>query len=167
MILDEEVFAVILAITVVASVLSAALVVRDFTGYGEPFISLGLLDSECRIGRYPSRLLIGVNQTLCVFIYNSMRRPVLCEVRLKIAINRSTLPTDTTPSPADAVARWRRALPHATNVTFKVGIMITEEYSRLAGSRVILVFELWLYDTKSMKWSYSGRWTSRHITLEG
>lgn len=167
MILDEEVFALIVAVTVVASVISAALTLRDFMGYGEPFISLGLLDRDCKIGYYPSRLPIGANHTLCVFIYNGMRKPVLYEVKLKIVTNASAMPTDSTPSPVDEIARWRGALPHAGNATFKVNFTIPEKHSRLAGSKVILVFELWLYDTKSMGWFYSGRWTSLHVTLEG
>jgi uncharacterized membrane protein len=99
-ILDEEVFAVILALTIIASSLGIALTWR---ASGEAFTAIGLLDESCKIGVYPRTVAVNQSLTLCIYIYNHMGKPVAYQVLYKVAVNASQLPKATAPSPARAL----------------------------------------------------------------
>ncbi len=159
MILDEEVFAVILAITVVASVFASAMILRP-TSY-EPFIAIGLLNEECKIGEYPKIIYVHENVTLCIFIGNYMHRPVYYKVVFKIA-NASTLPTNTTPAPTKPLKEWTGFLNDNSNTTFKIHIVIDKPPPY---RNATLVFELWTYDIEKDEWVYTGRWTHLHVEI--
>ncbi|MCC6041862.1 MAG: DUF1616 domain-containing protein [Desulfurococcaceae archaeon] len=153
MILDEEVFAVIVALSIIASAVGIATIWRP---EGEGFTAIGLLDESCRIGLYPKRVLPGGNLTLCISVFNYMGRPIAYMVTYKIALNSSQLPTNTTPSSTDPLATWVGALSDRSNRTFLVGVSVPT--TAVVGSRVALVFELWILESRSGTWVYSGRW---------
>ncbi|WP_048191687.1 DUF1616 domain-containing protein [Pyrolobus fumarii] len=160
MILDEEVFAVILAVAVVASVF-AAVHVLDLRP-SEPFTAIGLLDANCKIGEYPREALIGSNVTLCIFVDNHMGRPIYYKVVYRIAAPE-TLPTNTTPSPEPKLLEWRGVLGNKQNTTFIVHVPVAHPKASANTSRVALVFELWIYDTERNQWIYTGRWVHLYI----
>ncbi|MFZ8794654.1 MAG: hypothetical protein ACO2O2_12335 [Acidilobaceae archaeon] len=105
MLLDDEVFAVLTAVVIVASVLGVAMVVRDELG-GERFTAIGLLDENCRMGDYPRYAYLNQTLRLCLYIYNHMGKPVYWRVVYKVGDN-TTLPTTNTTSPRPAMAEWR------------------------------------------------------------
>jgi uncharacterized membrane protein len=167
MILDEEVFAVIIAITIIASVLSFTLMVFPYRG--ENFIALGLLNENCKIGYYPQKinLALSKNITLCIYVYNHMGKPVVYKVIYKIAFNQSQLPTNTTPSSNAPLALWVGALNDSHNATFLVNIEVPDSSIALANKRLSLVFELWILNTSSKEWIYSGRWNHLWVEVVG
>ncbi|MEZ0290292.1 MAG: DUF1616 domain-containing protein [Sulfolobales archaeon] len=158
MILDEEVFAVILAVSIVASVIGVASVIPRAT---ESFMALGLLDEFCRIGSYPSKAYNDSTITLCIFVYNHMGRPVYYKVVYKIGSN-TTIPTNTTPSPESVLAEWRGVLNMDSNTTFKIKIPV---YAKRINSTIALIFELWVWDTSSNSWKYSGVWNHLYVNV--
>ena len=160
LILDEEVFAVILAITIVASTVAIAFTLRPETV--EPFTALGLLNEECKIGDYPRTVVNGSTIDLCIFVANYMGKPVYYEVLYKIGTSEN-LPSNTTPSPAEPVDKWIGVLNNKQNTTFKVKIPVYT--STLNTSEVALIFELWLYDTSTSSWVYSGRWNHLYVNV--
>lgn len=161
MIMDEEVQAVIIALTVVASVFASAMVLRQGT-VAEPFDAIGLLDASCKIGYYPTEALVGGNVSLCIFVSNHMGRPEYYKIVYKIGTSES-LPTNTTPSPEPPLMEWRVALPHDGNVTLpvKVPFKPPSEYRRL--DRVAVIFELWRYDAERGGWVYTGKWVHLYV----
>lgn len=158
MILDDEVFAVIIAITIVASALAAAQIL--VTGSGEPFIALGLLDGSCMIGNYPSRVPNGSYVDLCIFVYNHMGKPIYYKVIYRIG-SPSDLPTNTTPSKAPAIMEWRGALKDGGETKFRVRIPVYIYGS--SGMNATLIFEAWIYSTEKGGWIYSGVWNHLHV----
>ncbi|MCS7099817.1 MAG: hypothetical protein NZ925_05705, partial [Sulfolobales archaeon] len=123
-VLDEEVFAVILAVSVIGSVLAASVALRPEPV--EPFTSLGLLNSECKIGEYPREVYAGGEVELCVLVYNYVGYPVLAQVRYKIA-DRESIPTNTTPSRASALMNVTAVVPHRGELLRKIRVPIPKE----------------------------------------
>jgi len=161
LLLDDEVFAVLTAIVVVASVFSAAMLIRE--GYvAEPFTAIGLLNENCRIGEYPGYVRSNSTVTLCLYVYNHEGKPLYWKVVYRLGSNK-TLPTNTTPSPEPAIQEWRGVLGHRQNSTFKVVVRIPE--IPLNTTRVTLIFELWAYDVNLHTWVYTGRWVHLHVNV--
>lgn len=159
--LDEEVFAVILAITIVGSAIAIAQVVRpEIT---EPFNALGLLNEECKIGDYPRYVYPGGNLTLCIFLYNHRDYPALLQVRYKIGTN-ATLPTNTTPSPQPVLKVFEFLVGVKENVTKPITIPIAINES-LKDKRIALIFELWIYDLEKKSWVYTGIWNHIYVDV--
>lgn len=160
LILDEEVFAVIMAITVIASIAGIAIVLKpDVT---EPFIAIGLLNEECKVGEYPSTLYNSTHVDLCIYLVNYMGKPIYYRVVYKIG-SRETLPTNTTPSSENDILSYPGLLDHGENKSFPVEIPVytVDQLPR----EVALIFELWLYDTSIHKWIYSGRWVHLYVNV--
>jgi len=159
-VLDEEVFAVILAISVVGSVLASASVLRPEVV--EPFTALGLLDSSCRIGTYPREVYPGGEVELCVYVYNHVGYPILAQVRYKVT-EPGDIPTNTTPSKASVVKNITALVSHKQEVLRKVKLPIPLELPQ--SEKVALVIELWVYDLKTGDWVYSGRWNHLYVRV--
>ena len=162
MILDEGVFGIIIAITIIASIFSIAMILRP--NVTEPFIALSLLNEYCKIGDYPKYAYIDQNLTLCISILNYLNKPVYWKIIYRIG-SIDTLPTNTTPSPEPALKTWRGVLNHGENTTFNIVIPIKTPKHLANAKNITLIFELWLYDTNTNKWIYSGRWVHLHIEL--
>ncbi len=160
-ILDDEVFAVIMALVVVGSVFAVANIVRPEVT--EPFTAIGLLNEECVIGDYPKNVFVGQNVSLCIFLHNHMGYPILAQVRFKIGTN-DTIPTNTTPSPQPTITNFTFILGHDENITKKISVIIAANESMI-GKRIALIFELWQYDTDRDTWVYTGRWTHLYVLL--
>ncbi len=159
MLANNEVFAVILALVVVGSVLGAAQLIAP--GVGEPFTALGLLNEDCLIGPYPRRVVNNSYLDLCVYVYNHMGRPIYYKVVYKIG-GVDDLPTNATPSRAPVISEWRGVLGDNGNKTFRVSVNV---YSRSLLSNVTLIFELWIYNTDRNTWVYNGIWNHLHIQV--
>lgn len=160
MIMDEEVFAVLLAVTIVASVIGVALVIRP--DVPEPFMAIGLLGENCKIGNYPRAVTNSSQVDLCMFVANYMGRPVLYKVVYKVG-DRETLPTNTTPSPRDVILLWMGVLGNKENVTRPVIVPVVVHGP---GAReVALIFELWVYDTSISDFAYSGKWVHYYVNV--
>lgn len=163
-ILDEEVFAVMISITVIASVIGFAVVV--FPRDGESFVAMGTLNENCRLGGYPTQVVMGSNITLCIFIYNHLGKPVVYQVVYKIGLDSSQLPTNTSPSIAEPLKLWRGILEHGRNITFYVSVHIPYD-NRLLNRNASLIFELWILNSEKEAWSYSGRWNHLWVRIVG
>ena len=159
--LDEEVFAVLTAIIVVASVFSAAMIVRPSNP--EPFSAIGLLDQNCKIGDYPDFVLIGENLTLCIYISNHMGKPMAFMVKYKFGTPQ-TLPTNTTPSPAPTQREYIVVLDNNESTLFKREIPVPYN-PQLVGQNATIIFELWQYNTTSNQWNYTGKWVHLHVKV--
>lgn len=160
LIIDEEVFAVILAVSVVASAVGIAVVLRPETV--EPFTAIGLRSKDCVIGDYPNVASNNSFLNLCISVLNYMGKPIYYRVIYKIG-DRETLPTNTTPSQREQVLTWMGVLGDKRNATMLIEIPV---YTREPlPNRVALIFELWLYDAESAQWVYTGRWTHLYINI--
>jgi len=159
--LDDEVFAVILAVVVVASVFAAA---QEFRRT-EPFNAIGLLNENCQIGEYPSFALTGENLTLCIYVSNQMGIPEAFKVVYRFG-NIDALPTNTTPSTAPEL--WSRiiVLDSGQDSLLKYAFPIPNS-PELIGTNATLIFELWMYNATSGLWEYTGRWVDLNLRVVG
>ena len=156
MIFNDEVFAVMLALITIGSIATAALYLKS--DVPEPFIALGLLNENMKIGDYPKVIVEGENITLGVFVFNYMGYPLYYKVVFKVGDN-NTIPTNSTPSPNPVVEYWEGFIEHNENATFPINISLNE-----VGDKA-LIFELWIYDPESNDWVYSGRWNHLYVRV--
>ncbi|MEL9998400.1 MAG: hypothetical protein QXH99_07915, partial [Sulfolobales archaeon] len=110
-VLDEEVFAVIIALAIVGSALGIAQLLRPEVT--EPFVAIGLLSSGCRIGDYPKEVFEGEDARLCIYLYNHLGHPQLMMVKYKLG-SRDTLPTNTSGSPGETIKTFIFILNHGS-----------------------------------------------------
>ena len=156
MILDDEVFAVLLAIIVVGSVFAAAQVIPRHT---EPFTAIGLLNAEGKIGDYPRTILVGEPVKLNIFLDNHLGRAALLQVRMKLG-GRDHLPSPNESLDSPVILNRTVVLEDGGNTTIPVVFRLGEP-----GRNVALVFELWGYNTTTHRWEYTGRWVHLYVNV--
>ena len=161
--LDEEVFAVFIAVVVVGSVFSAAQLLRPANP--EPFSAIGLLNQDCVIGDYPSEVYSGDNVTLCLFVDNHLGYTALFRVVYKMGSN-ATLPTNETPSSAPVSAEWDFLLDSGENATSRVTVPVMVDLGDNVSRHAALIFELWYLDPSSAEWVYTGRWVHLYVLVK-
>lgn len=161
-VISDEVFAVILAIVVISSVISVAVLLRPEVA--EPFIAIGLLDENCKLsGNYPKLVIAGGEVHLCLYIFNYKGYPALVQVRYKIGGSHE-IPTNTTPANLASLKNFTKLLNHNEEALMKVKLPVIVNESLIIGNAT-LIFELWVYDTGRNAWVYSGQWTHLHVEV--
>lgn len=155
MILDEEVFAVIMAISIVASAVGIALVIPRNP---EPFTALGLLNEEGKIGEYPKEVYVNRSFKLHVFISNHLGYTALFSVKAKLG--RGEIPTNETPLNTPVLAEKYALLCHQCNTTIPFELRLSE-----AARNETLVFELYQYNPGRGIWEYTGRYVFLRINV--
>ncbi|MEM2021644.1 MAG: hypothetical protein QXP80_05415 [Zestosphaera sp.] len=162
-VINDEVFAVIMALVILGSVLTTATMLRPEVT--EPFTAIGLLNSECRIGDYPWYVIAGGKTDLCVYVFNYMGYPILAQVRYKVG-TASDLPTNNTPSVLRSLENLTAVIAHNSENLIKVSLPVVVDES-LIGKNASLILELWVYDVSKGVWVYSGRWAHLHVRVIG
>lgn len=157
---DDEVFAVILAVSIVASVLGTVLILRPFSS--EKFSAIGLLDENCKIGNYPEIAVNGTEIKLCLFVYNHLGEPAYYKVVYRIG-NNDTLPSNLTSSPAQEIKEWKVILNNDENTTFPISVPVFLNANET--DKAALIFELWAYNMTIGNWEYTGLWTDLYINV--
>lgn len=156
MIIDEEVLAVLTALVIVGSVLSIAMLIPRKP---EPFLAIGLLNEKGYIGDYPTTIVAGEPVRLNVFLANYLGRVALLQVRVKLG-SRGWIPSNSTPLDAPALQNITVVLEDGKNLTVPVTLKISEP-----GINRAIVFELWMFNTTSGTWVYTGRWNHLYVNV--
>jgi len=147
---DEEVFAVVLAILVVVSVFAVAQ--TFFAGrVVEPFSELGVLGPYMKIGDYPREVHIGEKFKLYIYVGNHMGRVMYYIVYIKLG-NQSIPLNFTYPYPAPIIVGYERIIMHNESWIFPIYLSINE-----TGINYRLVFELWIYNETTMSEQFHQR----------
>ena len=102
--IDEEVAAVIIAITVVAAVLAYSQLLMEGR-ITEPFSAIGLLGPEMKRGGYPKAVRVDETIDLYLFIDNHEGRTMYYVVKAKLG-NKSTTVNSTMPAKARVIATY-------------------------------------------------------------
>ncbi|RLE84581.1 MAG: hypothetical protein DRJ41_02880 [Thermoprotei archaeon] len=153
--IDEEVAAVIIAITVVAAVFSYSQLLMEGR-VTEPFSAIGLLGPEMKIGGYPRTVRVNETIDLYLFIDNHEGRITYYMIKAKLG-NKSTTVNSTIPAKAQVIATYETILAHGQNKTIPVTLRVGRPMTNAR-----LIFELWsLYENNTLK--YTGRWV--HLWL--
>jgi uncharacterized membrane protein len=157
-IFDEEVLAVMAAITVVATVF--AVYQMFYAGrVVEPFSELGLLGPAGKIGDYPKEVVAGSPFLLNVYVGNQEGKAVFYKVLIK-AGDKSSVVNASMPLLAKPLMDIRVVLGHNTSRIIPVNVTLYEP-----AFNVRLVFEMWVYNETAREFSYYGRWNHLWINV--
>ena len=154
--MDEEVFAVLLAIVVVASVFALAQMLTAGRVV-EPFSELGLLGPRAKIGDYPRELVTGERFRLYIYVGNHEGRSTYYRLLVKLG-NSTTFVNSTVPADAPVVKTFELILPHNSTRLIPLEMSINE-----TGVNFKLIVEMWVYDPEVGGFRYHGRWV--HLWL--
>ena len=159
-ILDGEVLAVLVAITMISAVLAT---VQMFSAgrVVEPFSELGLLGPDGKIGGYPEEAVAGSPFTLNVYVGNHEGKTVYYKVLIKLG-DGSSIINETTPLLAEPIMEIRAVLSHNSSQIIPVNITLYKPATSLK-----LVFEMWIFNETSGAFSYHGRWNQLWINVTG
>ncbi len=155
LILDEEVWAVILAVIVVGGVFAVSQAYLSGRVV-EPFSELGLLGKNMKIGDYPRELVVGDNATFYVYVGNHMGRPMYYVVEVKLG-DKST---NIDPAPLKPIFTYERILLHNETWIFRVDLPV-----ETPGLNQRIIVELWIYNETIGDLQYHGRWTQLWINV--
>jgi uncharacterized membrane protein len=153
MILDDEVFAVLMAIVIVSCAIAIAMTITRKT---EPFAAIGILNEEGKMN-YPRTVISGKPLKLNVFIDNHEGRASAFIVFVKLG-SRGNIPNNTNPLNSEPIWNYTIVLNDRSNITIPVELNLSGE-----GNDVAIVFELWEFN--SSKWVYTGRWCHLYVNL--
>ena len=156
MIIDEEVLAVLTALVVVGSALSIALIIPRNP---EPFLAIGLLNEKGYIGDYPTQIVAGEPVKLNIFLANHLGKVALLQVRVKLG-SKGKIPTNSTPIDTPILKNITVILDKGKNITVPVSLRISQP-----GINQAIVFELWMLNTTSGTWIYTGRWNHLYVNV--
>ncbi|WP_434731762.1 DUF1616 domain-containing protein [Thermogladius sp. KZ2Tp1] len=157
MILDDEVFAVVLAISVVLSVVGIAV---SLPRPSENFAAIGLLNKEGKIGDYPSNVRVGQVVSLNVFVYNHLGYTALFRVDVKVGDGE--VPSNTTPLPKPPLFSLYTLLGDYENATIPFNVTFT--YPMVNQT---LVLELYDYSPDNSTWVYMGEYVFLRLNVTG
>ena len=155
MIIDQEVWAVILAIILVGSIFAFTQAYMSGKVI-EPFSELGLLGKNKKIGDYPRNLVVGDNATFYVYVGNHMGQPMFYIVYVKLGDNSTAID----PAPIKPILTFERILMNNETWLFKVNLPIKK-----AGLNQRIIVELWIYNTTINSIQYHHRWTQLWINV--
>ena len=157
MITSGEVWAVILAVIIVASVFAVAQAITAGRVV-EPFSELGLLGPKKKIGDYPKTVLVGDKIKLYIYIGNHMGHPTWYIVYAKLG-NKTTFVNSTTPANLPPIWKYQILLNHNMYITKPVTLTMNK-----TGTNLKLIFELWYIDPETGKEKYY-TWTHLYLNV--
>jgi uncharacterized membrane protein len=154
MIVDDEVFAVLMAIVIVSCAIAIAMTIPRKT---EPFSAIGVLNEMGKIGDYPRTVVSGSPLKLNVFMDNHEGKATAFMVLVKLG-SRGNIPSNTTPLSSAPIWNYTIVLNDGGNITIPVELNLSGE-----GKNIAIVFELWEFN--SSRWVYTGRWCHLYVNL--
>jgi uncharacterized membrane protein len=157
-VLDEEVLAVLAAISIVAAVLAGS---QAFNAGRviEPFSELGLLGPGGKIGDYPREVLAGSPFKLNVYVGNHEGKAMYYRVLVKVG-DKSSVINASMPLSSKPLMDIRVVLGHNTSRIMPVDVTLYEP-----ASNVRLIFEMWFYNEAAGGFSYHGRWNQLWVNV--
>jgi len=143
-----------MAIVIVSSIVAIAMTIPRKK---EPFVAIGILNEEGKIGDYPRNLISGKSIKLNVFIDNHEGEASAFMVLVKLG-SKGNIPNNTTPLDSKPIWNYTIVLNDGSNITIPVELNLSGE-----GRDIAIVFELWEFN--SSEWVYTGRWCHLYVNL--
>lgn len=146
--MDRETATLALAVVTILAVFVAISPLLPATG--EKFSELGVLGPDQKIGGYPTSLPVGQHFLLYTYVGNHEGRPSYYQVLVK-AGNQSTTISNSTSADAPAILTRFLVLSDNSSTTFPVTLSMPN-----AGLNQRLIFELWMFNTTTTQFTYTG-----------
>ena len=150
--MDRETAALALAVVTVLAVLAA--VYPILPSNGEAFSELGVLGPGQNIGGYPTTVTVGQGFSLYVYVGNHEGGAEYYQVLVKEG-NQGTVVSNSTSADLPAVQSNSLVLRDNSSTTFPVSLSMST-----AGVEQRLIFELWMFNSSTGDFAYTGLWNS-------
>jgi uncharacterized membrane protein len=126
----------------------------------QKYSELGLLGSDCTVGKYPTSIIQNETFTLCGYLVNQMGTAQYYQVLVKLG-NQSTVVSNSTypnaiPANAPVIAQYYSTLSNNQTYLFPMNLAISQ-----IGRNEQVIFELWSYKISSSgngSFVYTGIW---------
>jgi len=148
--LDRETGVLALAVVTILAVLAA--VYPILPANGEPFSELGVLGPGQMIGGYPTSVAVGEPINLYVYVGNHEGVASYYQVLVKEG-NQATVVSNSTAANLPPVLTYSLVLGDNSSTTFPVSLSMST-----AGLDQRLIFELWMFNSTSSSFGYTGLW---------
>jgi uncharacterized membrane protein len=148
--LDKETGVLALAVVTILAVLAA--IYPILPANGENFSELGVLGPGQKIGGYPANVVIMRQFTLYAYVGNHEGEAEYYQVQVKEG-NRATVVSNSTSANLPPVLTTSLVLGDNSSTVFPVTVSMTS-----AGLNQRLIFELWMFNSTSSSFGYTGLW---------
>jgi uncharacterized membrane protein len=155
--LDKETATLALAVVTILAVFAA--VSPLLPSNAEPFSELGVLGPTQQIGGYPTTLVVGQSFQLYTYVGNHEGLVSYYQVEVK-AGNQSTVISNSTSANLPPILTHFVVLSDNSSTVFPVTLSMPT-----AGLNQRLIFELWMFNTTSSRFSYTGLWNQLWINV--
>jgi uncharacterized membrane protein len=155
--LDRETATLALAVVTILAVFVAISPLLPTTG--EKFSELGVLGPDQKIGGYPTSLAVGQHFLLYTYVGNHEGGPGYYQVLVK-AGNQSTTVSNSTSADAPLILTHFLVLSDNSSTTFPVTLSMPH-----AGLDQRLIFELWMFNSTTTQFTYTGLWAQLWINV--
>jgi len=148
--LDRETGVLALGVVTMLAVLAA--IYPILPANGENFSELGVLGPGQKIGGYPTTVAAGQQFTLYVYVGNHEGQAAYYQVLLKEG-NQATVISNSTSANLPPVRTSSLVLEDNSSSIIPVSLSMST-----AGLNQRLIFELWMFNSTSTSFSYTGLW---------
>lgn len=155
--MDRETASIALVIITILAVFAAIQPIIQYNQ--ENFSELGVLGPQKTISGYPTT--IGQNQSFLLYAYvgNHEGNAEYYSVQVKLG-NASTLISNSTSANLPVMQAYSYVLDNGGNATFPMSLSISH-----VGTTQRLIFELWMFNTTSSTFAYTGLWNQIWINV--
>jgi len=155
--LDKETAVLALAVVTILAVLAA--VYPILPSNGEAFSELGVLGPNQKIADYPTTVVAGQHFTLYVYVGDHEGQAEYYQVLLKEG-NQATSISNSTSADLPSVLTSSLVLEDNSSSVFPVSIWMST-----AGLNQRLIFELWMFNSTSTSFTYTGLWNQLWLNV--
>jgi uncharacterized membrane protein len=154
----EQVRAVAVGVIIVIAVLNVS---NFYLGnrVSEPFSQLAILGPNKEIGNFPTTLVAGHKFSLYGYVGNHEGTVNYYQVLVKLG-NQSTQISNSTYARAAELTSYGQVLANGQSVVFPVGLSLVAP-----GDNQRIIFELWMLNTTSSQFFYSGLWAQIWVNV--
>ena len=155
--MDRETATLALAVVTMLAVLAA--VYPILPSNNEAFSELGVLGPGQKIGGYPTTVTAGQGFSLYVYVGNHEGRAEYYQVQVKEG-NQGTVLSNSTSAGIPAVQTDSLVLGDNASTIFPVSLSMST-----AGLNQRLIFELWMFNSTTGNFAYTGLWNAIWINV--
>jgi len=154
-VVDRDTAGLALAVVTILAVLVAVYPILPTNN--EPFSELGILGPSQKIGGYPTTVAVGQEFPLYVYVGNHEGVAEYYQVLVKEG-NQATVISNSTAANLPPVMTNSLVLGDNSSTTFPVTLSMSA-----VGLNQRLIFELWMYNSTTTTFDYTGLWNQLWI----
>lgn len=155
--MDKETSTIVLVLVTILLVFLA--IQPMIPSNAEKFSELGVLGSNQEISNYPTNIVAGQTFLLYGYVGNHEGQVAYYTVMVKLG-TATTDVGNSTSAAAPLISSYSHVLDNNQSWTFPIEMSINT-----TGTNMKLIFELWMYNTTSANFEYTGLWNQLYINV--